>query len=353
MRCPTLSELPSPPPGKTGWPWMEASPQLLETLPDGSPWPRISIVTPSYNQGQFLEETIRSVLLQGYPDLEYIIIDGCSTDDSVDIIRKYEPWLAYWVSKPDEGQSQAINKGFAKASGDILAWLNSDDTYEPGAVRAAVEYLQTHSDVGMVYGDYNVINQVDDSRQVCRAMEFSFRLLISRPFIPQQTAFWRREVANTVGKLNEGLHYVMDQEYWIRIGRRFKIARNPVVMANFVYHDHSKTVTQTLNFQQETIPMLNRLFADNSLPEEWRAFRNDAYSNVYCEMGKQYLALGDRTHARQHLWSSITTSPFRLSTGKSLIYLMDAVVGTSLGDWLVPRLRELMRRLRSLAQTQG
>ena len=118
MRCPTINELPSPPPGKRGWPWTEDSPQLPDTMPDGSPWPKISIVTPSLNQGPFIEETIRSVLLQGYPNLEYIIMDGGSTDESIEIIKKYEPWLAYWESEPDRGQSHAINKGFQRASGD-------------------------------------------------------------------------------------------------------------------------------------------------------------------------------------------------------------------------------------------
>ena len=119
-RCPQLSELPSSPPGKIGWPWTEESSQLPEKMSDGSPWPRISIVTPSYNQGQFIEETIRSVLLQGYPNVEYIIIDGGSTDNSLEIIKKYEPWLAYWVSEPDRGQSHALNKGIQKATGDIF-----------------------------------------------------------------------------------------------------------------------------------------------------------------------------------------------------------------------------------------
>src|SRR5438105_6022991 len=134
MRCPTLSELPSPPLGKTDWPWTEDSNQSPGQKNHSNPWPKISIVTPSYNQGQFIEETIRSVLLQGYPDLEYIIIDGGSQDESVEIIKKYEPWLTYWVSEQDRGQSHAINKGFDRSTGLILGWLNSDDVLLPNAL---------------------------------------------------------------------------------------------------------------------------------------------------------------------------------------------------------------------------
>src|SRR5437763_87805 len=121
MRCPGLKDLPPPPAGKTGWPWTEESEQLPDRMEDGREWPRISIVTCSYNQGCFIEETIRSVLLQGYPNLEYIIIDGESKDESVEIIRKYGSWLTYWESSPDKGQSNKINNGMKRASGDIVA----------------------------------------------------------------------------------------------------------------------------------------------------------------------------------------------------------------------------------------
>src|SRR5688572_24844846 len=142
MSSPSLAQMPPPPPEKTGWPWTEESPQLPDTMPNGQPWPKITIVTPSYNQGQFLEETIRSVLLQGYPNLEYIIMDGGSTDGSVDIIRKYEPYIAYWVSTTDRGQSHAINKGFSLATGHLMGWLNSDDVYAPNALMSIAQSLQ-------------------------------------------------------------------------------------------------------------------------------------------------------------------------------------------------------------------
>lgn len=125
--CPTLSQLPSPQTDRVGWPWTMESPRLPPTMPDGRPWPRISIVTPSFNQGEFIEETIRSILLQGYPNLEYIIMDGGSTDGSVEIIRKYEPWLSFWESGSDRGQAHAINKGIERATGEWLNWINSDD----------------------------------------------------------------------------------------------------------------------------------------------------------------------------------------------------------------------------------
>ena len=123
----TLDDLPAPPPGKTGWIWTEQSNPLPPKMPDGTEWPRISIVTPSYNQGHYIEETIRSILLQGYPNLEYIIIDGGSTDRSVEIIQKYASFLTYWVSEPDNGQTQAIDKGLAYCTGEIFNWVNSDD----------------------------------------------------------------------------------------------------------------------------------------------------------------------------------------------------------------------------------
>src|SRR5467141_2605988 len=134
MRCPTLAELPPPPAGRSGWPWTQETQSLPSGRADSSPWPRISIVTPSYNQGEFIEETIRSILLQGYPDLEYIVMDGGSTDGSVNIIKKYERWLAYWISENDRGQVHAINKGFSRASGVIYNWINSDDSLRPGAL---------------------------------------------------------------------------------------------------------------------------------------------------------------------------------------------------------------------------
>src|SRR5262245_42362169 len=134
MVRPSLTALPAPPPGRTGWPWDVEPAPVAETAPDGGEWPRIAIVTPSFNQGQFIEETLRSVLLQGYPNLEYRVLDGGSTDQTIEILKRYEPWLTSWTSGRDAGQSDAINRGFAQSRFRIGTWLNSDDLLQPGAL---------------------------------------------------------------------------------------------------------------------------------------------------------------------------------------------------------------------------
>ena len=266
MRSATIAELPPPPPGRTGWPWTEETRQVPDTLPNGSPWPRVSILTPSYNQAQFIEETIRSVLLQGYPNLEYIIIDGGSTDGSVDIICKYEPWLAHWVSEPDDGQSDALNKGLRQAQGEVTGWLNADDTYCPGAAVNAAGYLATHLESAAVYSDCNVVDESGATQSLLKAGEFSLRRLVFRNFIPQPTVFVRRDILEEVGGWNGELHFIMDYDLWMRIGlRQHTMQYLPGTWANFRLHADSKTTSQPGKFRDETVISLDHLFSDPGL----------------------------------------------------------------------------------------
>ncbi len=243
MHCPTLQELPPPPPNKTGWPWRKESPQLPATMADGSSWPAISIITPSYNQAQFIEETIRSVLLQGYPNLEYIIIDGDSADGSTEIIRKYEKWLTFWVSEPDEGQSEAINKGFVRSSGEITAWLNSDDTYQPRALGQVAQVFGHDQSKAIVHGHCNKIDENSRVTGKIKASYITFERLIRhwRIVLPQQGVFFRRKLLEKVGLLDPDQHYVMDFDLWLRISREHEFHRIEETLANFRLHPASKT----------------------------------------------------------------------------------------------------------------
>lgn len=219
MNPPTLANLPPPPPGKHGWPWTEASPRLPPTLPDGEPWPQISIVTPSFNQGQFLEETLRSVLLQGYPNLEYIVVDGGSTDGSVAILMKYQWWLSNWESAPDRGQASAINKGWNRATGEVFAWLNSDDLYCPGALQQVGSYFSDNPACQLLVGGADVVTEIGAPAIECKRLESTslYDLIYGGRALPQPAAFWANRLRVEIGPLDEQLHFTMDREYFLRL----------------------------------------------------------------------------------------------------------------------------------------
>ncbi|MBU0769723.1 MAG: glycosyltransferase [Proteobacteria bacterium] len=265
MRCPTLTKIPPPPPGKTGWPWTEESIQLSNKMPDGSSWPKISIVTPSLNQGQFIEETIRSVLLQGYPNIEYIVIDGGSTDESLAIIKKYDKWLTYWVSEPDSGQSAAINKGVRKTNGDIAAWINSDDSYCIGTFNkiAQIMWRNGQCDKGLVIGNAFVTDAYGNiiSHQI--GTKFDYNNIITfwkGPWIPQPSVFILGDIFRN-NLLDESLHYSMDWDLWVRLSIAYDFHYYSDFFANYRYHEASKTIISKEPFWDES----NRQFKKHRL----------------------------------------------------------------------------------------
>ena len=203
----------------------------------------VSIVTPSFNQARYLEATIRSVLEQDHPSIEYIIVDGGSSDGSVEIIRKYADRLAWWVSEKDQGQTDAINKGFAHARGQLLAWLNSDDTYNPGAVRAAVEMFTQHPQAGLIYGNADFIDEQGRPIGAFPAAQTDYRRLRQGyVHIPQQAAFFRADLWQRVGPLDPSFYFAMDYDLWVRLAALAPLIHVSQTWANFRLHSQGKTV---------------------------------------------------------------------------------------------------------------
>lgn len=220
--------------------------------------PRISIVTPSFNQGRFIEETIRSVIDQDYPDIEHIVVDGASTDETLEVLQRYTGKIR-WLSEPDHGQADAINKGLRMATGDILAYLNSDDAYLPGAFASAAAAFARHPEVGLAYGDCYAVDENGQRYGLIRGHPYNVKRMIMRgEFVPQQAAFWSRQVMDTVGMFDASLHFCMDHDYFIRIGQRFPGFYLGQPLANFRFHGASKTVSLEDKHWRESMAVSRR-----------------------------------------------------------------------------------------------
>ncbi len=240
MTPPLLGDLP-PVLDKIGWPWTNEGLGIPDELAANLLWPQISIVTPSFNQAHYLEETLRSVLLQGYPNLELIVVDGGSTDGSVDVIKRYADRIAWWVSERDNGQSHAINKGFRHATGEVLQWLNSDDLFFPGALAAIGRAFRERPDAGMIYG---AGAKVDADTRVIKDIPFrpaDMRLLLTLYYILQPSCFVSRRALDAVGLLDETQHFAMDWDLALRVSRKFPIHAIPEKIGMLRDYPNTKT----------------------------------------------------------------------------------------------------------------
>ena len=262
--------------------------------------PLVTIVTPSYNQAQFLEHTIVSVLEQDYPNVEYAVVDGGSTDGSIEIIRRFEDRLAWWSSERDAGQVAALNHGFARARGEYLGWLNSDDVLLPGAITAVVDALEAAAEVLLVFGDNVFIDEDGNDVGPAKAGELDLERMIRtcENRTPQPGSLFRRR-ALEIAPLNEGGYYFFDYEFVIRLalaGRVEHIARD---LAGYRVHPASKTIADPLRKSRDYVRVAEEFFTD--LPSELRPFARAGRASAYLAAGEYAYAGHDQGAARRHL----------------------------------------------------
>lgn len=347
MHCPRVAELPLPPDHKKGWPWTQESVPLSDSMPDGSPWPRISIVTPSFNQGQYLEETIRSVLLQGYPNLEYFVMDGGSVDGSLEIIRKYAQWLA-WESQPDRGQSDAINKGWKRSTGEIMAWLNSDDLLLPGALYEVAQHWSQNPRVGFVHAKTEMIGQ--DGRPTGRTWGAPFdleaSLRASENCIAQQSTFISRSAIEKIGFLDESLEMSMDWDLWVRIAAQFEVVFVPETWSRIRIWDGTKTSTIPRSSGEEHVVIVRKLLQDRGTSIH-PATRRAALAAAYWRVARQSYEAADFPVFRSAYMRSVLADPMVLRGHAG--QLLPAFF---LGDGLAKRLSSVKRRIMKLTGYQ-
>ena len=246
----------------------------------------VSIVTPSYNQASFLEQTMRSVLEQDHPRIEYIVVDGSSTDSSVEIIQKYADQLAYWISEKDSGQAEAINKGFSRARGEILAWLNSDDYYLPGTIAAVAQCFQEHPDVVMAYGDMLAVDGNGQAINLQKYKQLTLQDLLCFQIIGQPSVFFRRSAFETTGPLETSFHFMLDHHLWIRLAQQGRILHVPQVWSAARYHAQAKNRAKAAEFGREAFRVL-----------EW-AKNQPSLAEALSDVGRRALASAHRYDAR-------------------------------------------------------
>jgi glycosyltransferase involved in cell wall biosynthesis len=313
LTAPRLGDLPDPV-KRTGWPWTEASAPPPPVGVDGGAVdeaPRVTIVTPSYNQGQFLEETLRSVLLQGYPNLEFIVLDGGSTDDSRAILERYDPFLSHWESHPDAGQSDALNRGFKRAGGEIIGWVNSDDLLSPGAIAASVAALVARPEAGFSYGDWAVIDAASRviSHETPPEVTSAGLLHSLQSYVAQTTLFFRRSALQQVDWLDVDLHLIMDFDLLLRLTARFESVRASGEIARFRIHPDAKTPTLQTRAWRERDRVVRRFLEGPDAPAAAKAGRRKILAAYHRQAALYGLRTGRPQWLLNHAARSLANDP--------------------------------------------
>lgn len=300
----------------------------------------ITIITPSYNLGHFIEQTIQSVLSQNYEPLEYIIMDGGSTDATLDILRKYEDHLT-WYTEPDKGQADAINKGFRRAKGEVIGWLNADDILLPGALHTVAEYFESHPEAQFLYGNARAMNGdgVDSGlRTHVQACDFE-SLLGFGDFIVQPAAFWRAELWKDIGELEPKWRYALDYEYWIRVAQKYELHYIPQELATERIYSGAKTFSGGIERIDELDEMPRR-FGRNGIAEGFRAEGASLYL---------FRAWDHLRHGRLSKFRADFRTARRMNNDSSKMLLYFAALMTG-GEAAIPGLRLRMNRFRGIVK---
>ncbi|HVP21128.1 MAG TPA: glycosyltransferase family 2 protein [Anaerolineaceae bacterium] len=309
-----------------------------------SDFPLFTVVTPSYNQAQFLEQTMLSVLNQDYPNLEYIVVDGASSDGSQEIIRKYADRLAWWVSEKDHGQGEAINKGFASAAGEFIAWLNSDDVYQPGALSAAAEALQAHPEAAFVYSD---VLAIDGENRVLNLMHYgnwSLDDLMTFHIIGQPGVFMRRSVLEKAGFLDPNYHYVLDVHLWLRMAQIAPIVHIPGILAAGRFHTLAKNIAAAPRFGEESLKLVTWMQSQPGLAERYERNKRRIWAGAYRMNGRYQLDGGKAWPAIDSYARSFTNHPpTALSEWHRMVYALLCLVGLDRLKPVYYRLRHALR----------
>ena len=271
--------------------------------------PLVSIVTPSFNQAQFLEQAIRSVLRQDYPHIEHLVIDGGSTDRSLDVIQRFQSELAYWESEGDRGQADAINKGFRRARGEIIAWLNSDDLYLPGTVSSAVRALEANADVGMVYADGLMVDADVKLLDKHYYRNLNVLDLLSFEVILQPTVFMRRGVLEEVGYLNDEYDLILDHELWVRIASRYAIQHVPSFWSLERTHQEAKTIAQSRAFVSEARRLVAWAERTPGIRDLALRERRRIHAGLNVFIARRLIDSGEPSLAFRHLARAATLHP--------------------------------------------